>query len=52
MKQGFNFQLLILVLVIVWFWDLSLWRNIEPSTLSDAEKEKIGLNKVHDISKR
>ncbi len=52
MKQGFNFELVIfLVLVLVGFFDFSLWRNVDPTTLSDEEKEKIGLTKVHNITK-
>lgn len=51
MKQRFNLELAILVFIFFGFLDFSLWRNVDPTSLSDAEQEKIGLNKVHNLNR-
>ncbi len=49
MKNKFNFILAIIALTFVGLFDLGLWKDTDPNTLSPKEKENFGLTKVHNV---
>ena len=51
MKQKLNLELVILILIFISSLRLLIWKNLDPSTFSDAEQEKIGLTRVNPINR-
>ena len=49
MKYGINFELVVMNLLFIGSLKLIVWRSIDPSTFSKAEKEEIGIGRVHKI---
>lgn len=51
MKQKPNWELLILILIYASSLRMLIWKNLDPTTFSDSEQEKIGLTEVDTIKR-
>ena len=49
MKYRINFELVTLTLILIGSSKVIIWKSIDPSTFSKAEKEEIGIGNVHPI---
>ena len=49
MKYRINFELVIVSLILIGFSKVMIWKSIDPSSFSKAEKKEIGIGNVHTI---
>ena len=49
MKYRINFELVLATLIVIGSSKLLIWKSIDPSNFSKAEKEEIGIGNVHPI---
>ncbi len=50
MKHKVNSELVILTLILIGSLKVIVWKSIDPSTFSKAQKEEIGLGNVHTVN--
>ena len=51
MQHKFNFELMILALMLIGLFEFNLWKKVDPSTVASDDKETSCLIEVDKINK-